>query len=154
MTAQPGEGRVRRRPGAGSGPGGVLQYERRRRVGTVLVLLAGVGWLVAQPGPRIGYVYPAGGQVGTTFEVTVGGRNLARVDRVWFSGEGVEGEVVEYHRPMAPGRFNQLREELRQLIEKRRVWLSGRRSGHPQPGDAPSWTEADRDAGIRSWPNC
>ncbi|MGA4645029.1 hypothetical protein [Limisphaera sp. 4302-co] len=107
----------------------------------------GVGWLVAQPGPRIGYVYPAGGQVGTTFEVTVGGRNLARVDRVWFSGEGVEGEVVEYHRPMAPGRFNQLREELRQLIEKRRVWLSGRRSGHPQPGDAPSWAEAD----ARRW---
>ncbi|GIX50352.1 MAG: hypothetical protein KatS3mg132_546 [Limisphaera sp.] len=145
MTAQPGEGRGRHRPGAGSGPGGVPRYEPRRWVGTVLVLLAGVGWLVAQPEPRIGYVYPAGGQVGTTFEVTVGGRNLARVDRVWFSGEGVEGEVVEYHRPMAPGRFNQLREELRQLAEKRRAWMSTRRSGDSESASQQSWTEEDAE---------
>lgn len=44
--------------------------------------------------PKIGYVYPAGGRQGTTFEVLVGGRQIARSNGVIVSGNGVQGRVV------------------------------------------------------------
>ncbi|MCD6360019.1 MAG: hypothetical protein J7M38_04080, partial [Armatimonadetes bacterium] len=50
--------------------------------------------------PEIGYVYPAGGQRGTTFRVTVGGQALRNVDFVRVSGTGVRASVVEYIRPL------------------------------------------------------
>jgi len=45
---------------------------------------------------RVGYVYPAGGQAGTIFEVAVGGRGLAKVEAIQISGIGVEAEFVEH----------------------------------------------------------
>ena len=38
---------------------------------------------------RIGYVYPAGGRQGTTFQVTIGGQNLDGAAEVFVSGGGV-----------------------------------------------------------------
>ena len=50
--------------------------------------------------PQIGYVYPAGGQQGTTFTVEVGGQQLRDVDQVRVSGSGVRVSVVEYVREL------------------------------------------------------
>jgi hypothetical protein len=55
----------------------------------------------SQPnGPHVGYVYPAGGRLGTTFRVAVGGQILRDVQGACVSGEGVRASVVEYVRPL------------------------------------------------------
>lgn len=43
---------------------------------------------------HIGYVYPAGAQVGQTLQVTVGGKGLKQAKEVLISGKGVEAKVV------------------------------------------------------------
>jgi hypothetical protein len=45
---------------------------------------------------HIGYVYPAGGQAGTTLEVVIGGQGLARLQAVHVSGGGVEVKFLEH----------------------------------------------------------
>ena len=52
----------------------------------------------AQPRPYIGFVYPAGGQQGTTFQVKLGGQGLDDVNEVLVTGSGVTARVVEYYR--------------------------------------------------------
>lgn len=126
---------------------GLLRARLRFALGLGCVLgLVKAALVWAQPvAPRIGYVHPAGGQIGTTVEVTVGGRGLARVDRVLWDRPGVEAEVLEYHRPMSPARFNELRDELRQLAERRRAWMNARRSGGLESGAPHAWTNADEE---------
>ena len=51
--------------------------------------------------PSIGYVYPAGGQRGTTFRVLIGGRKLDGIESVFFSGEGVSARVLKRFRKVA-----------------------------------------------------
>ena len=58
--------------------------------------------------PRVGYVSPAGGQKGTTFEVMVGGQYLNGVTHAFVSGDGVEAKVVDYFLPVQRGQFNNL----------------------------------------------
>jgi hypothetical protein len=64
-------------------------------LGLAILLVAFSATAAEQSGPHIGYVYPAGGQRGTKFRVTVGGRNLQDVTHVYFSGEGIQAAVVE-----------------------------------------------------------
>jgi len=63
----------------------------------------------------IGFVYPAGGQQGTTFRCTLGGQGLEGVCEVAVSGAGVEGRVVEYNKRMNPQEMQLLQEQLREL---------------------------------------
>ena len=84
-----------------------------------LAFLACISPAAAQQGsPHIGYVYPAGGRQGATFQVTVGGQFLDGVDQVFVSGAGVEAKVVEYVKPMTQQQFGQLRERLEELQKK------------------------------------
>lgn len=69
--------------------------------------------------PRAGYLYPAGGQRGSTFEVTVGGQFLDGVSGVYVSGAGVQASLVRHTKPMSPMEFNKLRERLKELMDKR-----------------------------------
>jgi len=48
----------------------------------------------AQTRPKIAYAYPAGGERGTTVDVLLGGRQIARADGVFVSGKGVSGTVL------------------------------------------------------------
>ncbi|MCR4415859.1 MAG: PPC domain-containing protein, partial [Thermoguttaceae bacterium] len=66
--------------------------------------------------PRIGYVYPAGGQRGTTFRVTLGGQyqSLNEILRVHFSGSGVEARVLE-SKPLTEADVRALRDRVTQL---------------------------------------
>jgi hypothetical protein len=67
---------------------------------TISWLALGVLLLVpaayAQPRPYIGYVYPAGGQQGTTFQIRLGGQNTDDVNAVRVTGVGVTARIVEY----------------------------------------------------------
>ncbi len=88
-------------------------------LGLAAVLLTAPASPAQQITPHIGYVYPAGGRQGTTVDVTVGGQFLDGAGRVYISGAGVEATVVEHVKPLTPKQFNELREELRKLAEKR-----------------------------------
>lgn len=65
--------------------------------------------------PHAGYVYPAGGQQGSTIHVTVGGQFLEGVSRVLVSGRGIQARVSEYDKPLNPREVNALRERLQEL---------------------------------------
>ena len=72
-----------------------------------------------QIAPHVGYVYPAGGRQGATFEVTVGGQFLDGVSGAFISGAGVQTSVIGHTKPMTAAQFNKLRDQLRELTEKK-----------------------------------
>jgi len=80
-------------------------------------LLAMVSSAHAQRGREayIGYVYPAGGQQGTTFHIKLGGYRLDQVDKVVVTGEGVSTRVVDFYRNMGNQELRYLRDQLREL---------------------------------------
>jgi len=86
----------------------------------VLTVLAALAGRAQGQGPHIAYAYPAGGRLGTSFAITVGGQNIQGVSNAYVSGDGIQAVVVEHRRPMPQSEFNDLREELRKLQDKRR----------------------------------
>ncbi len=69
--------------------------------------------------PQIGYVYPAGGQQGTTFRVVAGGQRLGGADGFYVSGEGVRASVVEYVRSLGNQELGDAARFLRELVRRR-----------------------------------
>jgi hypothetical protein len=94
--------------------------------------------------PHIGYAYPAGGRQGASFEVTLGGQFLDGATNAYVSGEGVQSVVLLHAKPLTPQQFNNLRERLKELQDKRQASMK-RRSVRKRPGSepsaaAPAWT--------------
>jgi hypothetical protein len=86
--------------------------------------------------PQIGYLYPGGGQRGTTFQITAGGQFLGGATDVYVSGEGVHAKVIKYIRPLRNLQREQrqlLQTRLKELRDERLAELSpqGRRSSRP-----------------------
>jgi hypothetical protein len=94
---------------------------KRRNSVVVLVLLAAAAIVQAQQEPQIGYVYPAGGQLGATFEIEIGGQNLRGASGVLISGGGFRAEVVSHSKPSTPQQANQLRQKLQEAQQKLRA---------------------------------
>jgi hypothetical protein len=65
--------------------------------------------------PRAGYVYPAGGQQGSTVQVEVGGRFLDGVTSVLVSGSGIQATIVAQNKPLTAREASDLRERLQEL---------------------------------------
>ncbi len=86
----------------------------------VLALCAATEWSTAQ-GPYSGYVYPAGGQQDSVFQVIVGGQRLAGVSGVHVSGSGVGAWVVEYVRPMSNTQISVANRHARVLVRLRQA---------------------------------
>ena len=116
----------------------------------LFILLASAS---AQPKPpHIGYIYPAGGQVGTTFEIKVGGQLLEGVTNAFITGDDIVAAVTDFHRPMPQGQFNKLRDRMQELRDKRQT---------TRRDDATNaWTTADqqelddiRDQILKNPPN-
>ncbi len=103
-----------------------------------------------QSPPRIGYVYPAGGQQGTTFSVTVGGQYLEDITQAQFFGEGLSARVIDYIHPTSQKEDEELKVEIEKLQEKRKA---ARQGGGPVSPESPrpTWTPEDeaRVAEIR-----
>ncbi|MCS7303952.1 MAG: PPC domain-containing protein [Thermoguttaceae bacterium] len=70
---------------------------------------------------QIGYVYPAGGQQGSTFEIVVAGQFLAGADKILVSGPGVQATITEMIRPMTGREINDIRIQIDELVAKRAV---------------------------------
>lgn len=115
-----------------------------KRSACVLFLLAGlVSSASAQPSPHLGYVYPAGGRVGTQFEVHVGGQFLDGVTKAHFSGGGMRVELTELVKPLSQKEINDLREKLKALQEKRQAQAKADKKPNGPSAAKPSWTAAD-----------
>jgi len=58
--------------------------------------------LAEQDAPHINYIYPAGGQQGTSFKVTVGGQGILDARLVRITGKGVSAEILDVNKPPKP----------------------------------------------------
>jgi len=91
----------------------------------VFVVLAAVGAASApaqrapSAPPYIGYVYPAGGQAGSTVSVTVGGQNLSGATGLLISGGGVQAVLSERFQPLTLQQFRALGKKLQELTRKK-----------------------------------
>ena len=65
--------------------------------------------------PYIGFVYPAGGQQGTTFQIKLGGQGLEYLNRAFVTGPGVTARVVQYDRVLGNQEVSLLSEQLKEL---------------------------------------
>ncbi len=83
----------------------------------LVVLLTPSLWGQATP-PAIGYVYPAGGQQGTTFEVKLGGQYFNQATGVQISGTGVTAKFLRQTKPLRPAEVTALRAKLQELTGK------------------------------------
>jgi hypothetical protein len=92
-----------------------------RSLALILLAAAALAQQQPQPAPHTGYVYPAGGRQGTTFEVLVGGQALNGVNNAYLSGPGASVRIVEYERPMTNNQANDLREQMQELQKKRQA---------------------------------
>jgi len=86
----------------------------RLMIWSLVILLAAASSARAQS-QYIGYVYPAGGQQGTTFPIRLGGQALAHASGVVVSGEGVSGRLVDYYRVMNNQEIAFLNQQLNEL---------------------------------------
>ena len=103
------------------------------------------GTALAQPGPHLAYVYPAGGKIGTTFQITVGGQYLLAASNAFFTGPGITAQVLDRRRPMNQKDFNELRDRLKNLQEK----FQATRQGNPGTNGVWSATDAVEREQIR-----
>lgn len=101
-----------------------------------LAVIGMVGWMAVSSAqaqrPYIGFVYPAGGQQGTTFRIKVGGQALDGVENVLISGPGVKAKVAEFNKRLGPQEIQLLNEQLREL---RKLLPKGAGGGRQQGGD-------------------
>ena len=74
--------------------------------------------MAQQGGPHLAYAYPAGGKVGSAFQIVVGGQFLLTASNAFVTGPGVTATVLDHQRPMNQKDFNDLRDRLRGLQEK------------------------------------
>ncbi len=83
----------------------------------VVLVVASATASGAQPlnAPHIGYVYPAGGQRGTTVQVRVGGRFLDTVSAAAISGSGIHALLMGVDKPLTPKELTELRDKLAEL---------------------------------------
>jgi len=82
---------------------------------TLVLLFDATGSVQGQPRAYIGFVYPAGGQQGTTVQVKVGGQNLDSTTEVFVTGSGVTGRVVECFGRLNNQQITLLSEQLKEL---------------------------------------
>ncbi|MCX6901430.1 MAG: PPC domain-containing protein [Verrucomicrobia bacterium] len=68
-----------------------------------------------QARPYAGFVYPAGGQQGTTFRVKLGGQAMDGITGAIISGSGVSARLVEYQRKLNPQDMQLLSQQLSEL---------------------------------------
>lgn len=89
-------------------------------IGLALLAVAPAAW-AQQRSAHIGYVYPAGGRQGTTFEAVIAGQFLNAVDDVLVSGGGVEVEFIDLVKPIGGKELNELRILVDELLARKAV---------------------------------
>jgi hypothetical protein len=83
-----------------------------------LAILAAAASSAPAQNQYIGYVYPAGGQQGSTFPIRLGGQELVYASDLVVSGEGVSVRLVDHYRVMDNQELGLLRQQLDELRKK------------------------------------
>ncbi len=107
--------------------------------------------LAAQPTPRVGYVFPAGGRQGTVIEVRVGGQFLNGASKAFVSGQGVEAKVIGVVKPPSGSEVQFMREEMQKLNQKRAESFKrppAGSTGHGRGSFSPSASQVWRSTGF------
>lgn len=92
-------------------------------------LLAMVSSAQAQATPYIGFVYPAGGQQGTTVRVRLGGQRIDGARGALVTGPGISARLVRYIRKLSNQEISLLREQLRELKRQAAKKGNGKNKG-------------------------
>ena len=93
-----------------------------RALAVVCALMwAGLPLVWAQRAPRIGYVYPAGGQQNTTFTAVFGGQYLNNPTSVLITPTDVTATILDQERQMTPKEQQEAKEMLAKFQEKRKT---------------------------------
>lgn len=90
--------------------------------------------------PHLGYIYPAGGRQGTTYQLLIGGQYLDGVTEARITGAGVKATVIEHVKPLTQGQFNNLRQKLQDLMDQRGA---ANRAGRSGAATKATWTAED-----------
>jgi len=91
----------------------------RRIAGFLLIAgIAGAAATGQAAPPRVGFVYPAGGKAGDTFEIEVGGQYLAGPMGLYFSGGGISAEVLEHDKLPPAAVLSDYRDRLRTIRDE------------------------------------
>jgi len=92
------------------------------RLNRLPILALAILWAAASSASAqsqyIGYVYPAGGQQGSTFPIRLGGQGLVYACDVVVTGEGVSARLVDYYRVMDNQELSFLSQQLNELRKK------------------------------------
>ncbi len=99
-----------------------MKQLRMSRSASLLIaaLFCVAGFARAQRAPRIGYLFPAGGQIGHSFEIQVGGQGLDAPLGAVISGGGVQVQILEHIKPLGAVAAADLREKVRDMQAKLR----------------------------------
>lgn len=117
-----------------------------RSLGLPLLLLMGTaGAWAQQNSPRAAFVYPAGGRLGSTFDVTVGGQFLDGAKQAFFAGDGVKAEIIGFSKPLSQKELDDLRAQLKELEQSHtNTPVSAKPAPSPQPTKPPAGTAANK----------
>lgn len=96
----------------------------------LLLVTAHTGVAQNRRDPHIGYIFPAGGERGTAFNVTVGGQFLQGATNVFVSGEGVSATVIRHVRAFNRKQQGEVRKHMGYL---RRCLQSAKAGKEPPP---------------------
>lgn len=124
-----------------------MDHNRACCLALCAALATASGALAQEESPHIGYVYPAGGQQGTKFQVWLGGQHLEGASVARISGPGVQAKVLEYVRPLNQGAFKTVQKQMQDLAEKKAAaappdWRRRRRRDSQTFTNA-NWTAED-----------
>jgi hypothetical protein len=113
-----------------------------------LLLLMGVAMASAQQNsPRAAFVYPAGGRLGSSFEVTVGGQFLEGAKQAFFAEDGVKAEITGFSKPLSQKELDELRAQLKELEQSHSnapVPAPPKPAPSSQPTQPPAGTAANK----------
>lgn len=87
---------------------------------TLILLLAVTAAFAQEEIPHLGYVYPAGGQQGTNFQVLIGGQHLTGASVARISGAGVQTKVLDHLRPLNQGAFKTVQKQMQDLLAEKK----------------------------------
>lgn len=93
-------------------------------VGHALLVLLGATAHAQVREPRAGYIYPAGGLRGTSFDAVLGGQYIEGATNLLVSGSGVSAQILRHVRVLSAQQLNVLRnnfEKYMQLVEMGRT---------------------------------
>ncbi|MCM8768117.1 MAG: hypothetical protein NC911_00295, partial [Candidatus Omnitrophica bacterium] len=104
---------------------GIIHFRRRKLTwGLLFLLFSTRPQAQIERLPQLGYLFPGGGQRGTTLEILVGGSRLMRSSAALISGKGVEAEVIEVF-PALRSLSQEQRKTLRWLVNNAYRKLAG-----------------------------